>query len=494
MTNLAEFLNSDYNGGVAGQYSPADVEMLLKAMTAESITGRETTDSLVASGAPLKVESLESTMKVLTAQPKHYPLFARVSKKPAVNTVEEYNQLVSFGNFDGGFTMEGELPEEADSIYRRKAQLVKFFGVLGGVSHPMQLVNTGSGVANMIAQETKNKASLVMQMQEQYLPFADSRIVPEHYNGIFAQHEVESGYNNYDEYMNSEHVIDLGGNALTDTAVEQAVRTTIDNFGSGDLLISTPGTFSNYVTRYHDKKMIFPIPQQVRDGVFGQRVNEIITQNGGVEILQSNFFRNTMALNGKTKLSAYTSSKAPAAPSTVTATAVSDSLSKIRTSEVGDYYYAVSAKNRYGESALTLVASMTTLTAGQAVDLTITPGTGTYAATGFVVYKTKVNPANDSVAFHKLFEVPASAVTNGYDGSTTKVRDRFRFMPSTDQAWLPEWDGDQVFAFKQLAPLMKMNLAITAPISRFMILMYGTPILYAPRKTVRFINIGREIA
>lgn len=493
MVTLNDYMAPEYNGAMAGNYTQQDVEMLYKAMSAGQITGRETNNLLDASGAPLKVESLENTMKILTAQPKHFPIFSRVTKKPATNTVEEYNQLVSYGEFDGGFTVEGELPEAADSIYRRKSQLVKFMGVVGGVTHPMQLVNTGSGVANMIATETKNKASLVMQMMEQFFPFADSRIVPEHFNGLFSQHETESGYSGYNEYMNSEHVIDCGGNVLTDTAIENGVKTTVDNFGIATTLMGPPAVFSNFVTRYHDKKMIYPIPQMVREGVFGQRVNEIITQNGAVEIMQSNFFRNSMAIGGKRSSSAATSAKAPAAPATVAATAVTDALSKIRTAEVGDYYYAVTAKNRFGESALTLT-TLTSVAAGKGVDLTITPGTGAYAATGYCVYKTQVDPADNTVAFYKLFEVPAASLATGYDGATDgKVRDRFRYIPGTDTAYLVEWDADQIFSFKQLAPMMKMNLAITAPISRFMVLLYGTPILYAPRKTVRLINIGKNI-
>ena len=67
-------------------------------------------------------------------------------------------------------------------------------------------------------------------------------------------------------------------------------------------------------------------------------------------------------------------------------------------------------------------------------------------------------------------------------------------LPDTDQALLVEWDSDQVLSWKQLAPMMKMDLAIIAPVMRFMVLCYGTPELYAPRKIVRFINIGDEIS
>ena len=64
-----------------------------------------------------------------------------------------------------------------------------------------------------------------------------------------------------------------------------------------------------------------------------------------------------------------------------------------------------------------------------------------------------------------------------------------RFIPNCDQAMVLQFDNE-VIEFAQLAPLMKMDLALLSPAYRFMILLYGTPLLYAPKKMVRIINIG----
>lgn len=480
----------------AGDFNQQDVGALMKAMAAGTITGRETADSLSASGAPLKVESLENTLKVLVNTSRHTPFFYKIGKKPATNTVEEYNQLVSYGNLEGGFTLEGELPEGSDSIYRRKAQHIKYLGVVGGVTHPMQLVSTGSGVANMIAQETKNKVELMTKLIEGYLPFANSKIVPEHFNGFMAQHELGSELT-LNNYFNSELVVDMRGSVLTDTAVEHASQTIIDNFGYADLIISSPKTFSNFVTKYHANKLINPVPQQVKDGIFGQRVKEIVTQNGDIEIMQSNFFKFS---NGKLTTQLATSSKAPAAPvkDGVTPVAAEDDAANKFTGFTGDYYYAVSAKNRYGESALTAIsASLVTVNAGKSIDMKFTAGVGAAEpATGFCIYRSEKNPgtAIGETPLYKIFEISAAELSQGYDGGGEGVvRDRNKILPNTDQAMMVEWDMDQVLAWKQLAPMMKMNLAVVAPIQRFMVLCYGTPMLYAPRKMVRFINIGKTI-
>ena len=221
-----------------------------------------------------------------------------------------------------------------------------------------------------------------------------------------------------------------------------------------------------------------------------------MTQNGDVEIMQSNFFRNGVA---KTLASTATSAKAPAAPVAggTPAKAASDALNRFA-NFTGDYFYAVSAKNRFGESALTaLGSSLVTVASGNSIDLNFTAGSGSYNAECYCIYRSKVNPTgtNAQTEFYKLFEVSTAELAAGYDGANAgSVRDRNRYLPDTDQAFLVEWDSDQVLAWKQLAPMMKMDLAIVAPVMRFMVLCYGTPILYAPKKFVRFINIGDTIS
>lgn len=495
--SIADYAEMANGAGISGNYSEQDVQNLLKAMEAGQMTGRETTDHTDASGAPLKVESLENTLKILTNTSKHTPLFFRIGKKPATNTVEEFNQLVSYGGLEGGSLLEGELPENSDSVYQRKAAIVKYYGVVGGVTHPMQLVKTGSGVANMLAQETKNKVELLTKILEGKLPFADSRKIQTDFNGFFAQQEIGCNYATFDAYQDSEVVVDCRGSVLTDTAIEQASLGVVDNYGIADMLVSCPRVFSRFVSRYHNKKMILPVTEQVRDGIFGQRMNTIVTQNGDVEIMQSNFFRNDVR---KTTTTPATSTKAPAAPVADTdapAKAGTDALNRFA-GFTGDYYYAVSAKNRFGESAITLLgSSLVTVAAGQSVDLKFTAGTASSNQVEcYCIYRTKANPTGtpQQSDFYKIFEVSVAEMAAGYDGAAAgSVRDRNRFIPDTDQAFLVEWDSDQVLAWKQLAPMMKMDLAIISPIMRFMVLCYGTPILYAPKKFVRFINIGDQI-
>jgi len=131
-------------GNGFGVTNQKDVDQLLKALESGQTTGRETTNSLTASGAPLKVEDLEGTLHSVTFDEQDIKFWKRVTKMPAYNTVVEYLRLVSPGAERGGFVTETELPEEEDSVYQRAAELVKFTAVTKSVSLAMEMVNTCS--------------------------------------------------------------------------------------------------------------------------------------------------------------------------------------------------------------------------------------------------------------------------------------------------------------------------------------------------------------
>lgn len=166
--------------------------------------------------------------------------------------------------------------------------------------------------------------------------------------------------------------------------------------------------------------------------------------------------------------------------------------SKFTTADAGNVYYAVSAINRFGESALAIYStSAAAVVAGCAVDLKFTAGVGTNAATAFRIYRTKAG-GTATGEFYPVFEVSTAELTAGYDGALAGgVRDMNHFLPDCDQAMLLQFDNE-VVEFAQLAPLMKMDLAVLSPAFRFMILLYGTPFLYAPKKMVRIVNIGKN--
>jgi hypothetical protein len=83
--------------------------------------------------------------------------------------------------------------------------------------------------------------------------------------------------------------------------------------------------------------------------------------------------------------------------------------------------------------------------------------------------------------------VPATSQAN--NGTTTVVNDVNFLLPFTSTAYLGEMTPS-VLTFRQLLPMMRLDLAVLSPSYRWMVLLYGAPILFAPKKWLRYVNIG----
>ena len=163
-----------------GEISETDLGELRKALeigTSQPVTGT--------GPDALRVESLESTLKLLTYSASHIKLWGDIPKLQAFSTVEEYNRLQEYGSDGGGFVGSGELPEEEDTTYERADQKVKYIGSTRSVHHPATLVNTIP--AQLIAQETQNGALWLMRKANEGLYYGDATAVPLEYNGLTKQ-------------------------------------------------------------------------------------------------------------------------------------------------------------------------------------------------------------------------------------------------------------------------------------------------------------------
>ncbi len=510
MENLGISLN-DYSFGAgfdsgaqgAADLSSSQLADLSKALEAGSLLGSNQT-SAQSTGGALKVESLERNLKVITFKESDIRFWKRFPKDAAYNTVEEYNQLVSYGTDRGGFNNEGELPEEEDSTYQRRSELVKYLGVTRSVTHQMQLVK--SNVGNVFQKEVSNGIMWILRKADRALFWGDSAVVNQEWNGLYAQHMNNTRYPSLQTYHDSEVVIDLRGNILSENNIENGAQTIIRNFGQPDLLITSPQVLSDFATRFYSTKRT-NVGQSgaIKDAVMGQHISKFQSMYGVIDFDYDIYARkwgNSSA--GKFLAATSTSPKAPAAPtaggSPVTVVST-DGLTEFGDG-AGTYFYAVAAINRYGESALTQLGATVTVAATNSVDLNFTVTAGPYAPTSYIIYRSRVNPAGTAAQtlFFPILSVPASgsdakrgSLANGVDGATAgNVRDRNRYLPGTDEALLLDSSMD-VINFKQLAPLMKMDLAKLSPADRFMVLLYGTPFLFAPDKAIRYINIGRTM-
>lgn len=500
-----DLYNYNQSGNGVDLMDGISAQEVLKAMEAGSMTGMQY-NNMINNGGGLKVESLDSVLKILTNRLNQLVYYMEMPKHKIDNNVHQYNQLYKYGEEVGIFNTEGETPEETDSQYRRKSILTKYMGVTGQVTHPATLAKL-AGNMNMYTKEVENKTILLQTIIDARLVDADSTCVPEQFDGFFRQHllglnEMDGGAAEgktaeqlLDTYFNSPAVIDAQGQVLNDSLIQDAANVVVNVYnGYIDRIISNPIVFNNYVKQFHEsKRVIVGLGGSVTGATMGQSVNNVTTQFGKIDIKNDRFFDERKPITSGKQA---TSAKAPLTPVKETTIRVNTDTKTNFGQHAGSYGYLVTAKNRYGESAPLNVTTggAQAVTSTESVEFGFTAGVGgAYQATSFVIYRTKKNAAlNANTEYYPIFEVPANQMATGYDGAAANyVRDRNRIIAGTKSA-LVYYNDNQINEYLQFADTMKMDFAVTAPSRRFAILNYGTPVYYQPAKIVRIVNIGEE--
>lgn len=501
-----DLYNYNQSGNGVDLMDGISAQEVLKAMEAGSMTGMQY-NNMINNGGGLKVESLDSVLKILTNRLNQLVYYMEMPKHKIDNNVHQYNQLYKYGEEVGIFNTEGETPEETDSQYRRKSILTKYMGVTGQVTHPATLAKL-AGNMNMYTKEVENKTILLQTIIDARLVDADSTCVPEQFDGFFRQHllglnEMDGGTAEgktaeqlLDTYFNSPAVIDAQGQVLNDSLIQDAANVVVNVYnGYIDRIISNPIVFNNYVKQFHEsKRVIVGLGGSVTGATMGQSVNNVTTQFGKIDIKNDRFFDERKPITSGKQA---TSAKAPLTPKQGEKIAVNAVDTKTNFGQhAGSYGYLVTAKNRYGESApLEITTGGAQVVAStESVEFGFTAGVGgAYQATSFVIYRTKKNAVlNANTEYYPIFEVPANQMATGYDAAPANcVRDRNRIIAGTKSA-LVYYNDNQINEYLQFADTMKMDFAVTAPSRRFAILNYGTPVYYQPAKIVRIVNIGEE--
>lgn len=426
-------------------------------------------------GGALRVQSLESSLKVVTFTQRHFKFWQEVPKLPAYSTVEEYNRLNNYGPRVGGFIPEGVLPVQDDSTYTRMTSLVKYLGTTRQVSHPLTLVRPAHG--DVIALENQNGILWILERLENAFFRGDSTLV-------FSGEGPE--FDGMSRLIDATNVIDLEGNPITEEVIEEGANTVLENFGTPTHMFLSPRAMADFSKLVFGKERFIPQQASVSaDGKVGYFIQSVTTQAGPIGLRPDVFIRKTPTEPGSAD-----NTSVPTAPSALAAGALAGTDGDFEKSGAGTYTYSVTAANRFGQSAATIITAPAVFTAAdflKHVPLTITNAVSvSIVPEFFIIYRSEA----DGTVRYEITRVKASSQANS---GVTLFNDLNSVMPNTSEAYLGEM-STQVLAYKQLAPLMKMDLAIVAPAYRWMILMYGVLILYAPKKWVKYKNIGESSA
>jgi hypothetical protein len=359
-----------------GAATQSDVDELNKALTAGQTQNPPAASA--GDGFALRVESLENTLKNTTYKMDHIRLWKGIPKIPAYNTVEEHNELSSYGdNQDNGFITEGDLPNENSSTYERKFAVVKYMGTTRSVSHVMSMIRPAHG--DVIAQETVNGTMDLLKMVERALFYGNSSLSSLQFDG-------------YEKLITSNspagNIIDLRGLPLSQDILDDACLTVSDapNYGTPTHLHMNPKVHADLSKSFYPKERLEAF-SAVKDGMAGNVLRGFVSPAGDVM-----FEPNTFITDGGAPPAAAVgpASTRPGTPtiSTAVTTPASATLSKFTADDAGDYFMSVCAVNRYGRSAKVAVdASAITVAAADKITFGVTPG-GSTSVDYYEVYRT----------------------------------------------------------------------------------------------------------
>ena len=328
----------------------------------------------------------------------------------------------------------------------------------------MTLVRTAHG--DVIARENQNGILWLMKQLENGLFWGNSKLAAPGKEGV-----QFDGLNNL---IDADNTIDCKGNELQAANINEGAQMILENFGIPTDLYIPYEVLSEFSQEYFPKeRVIMPTQAGYQAGLV---VNKFQTHGGAVNFEPDLFLQKTKPLSA----TGTGGTKAPTAPASVTATAAAaeDGAEFTKAGGAGVYQYSVTACNRFGESVPVAVSGGYTVGAGdegKSVTITIkNSGSMVVAPEWFNIYRSE----KDGTKLYKVAEIPAASVdANG----TTVFSDKVAILANTYTAFMGEMNPE-IIGFKQLAPIMKMNLATLGPCIRWMILLYGVPVLYAPKK------------
>jgi hypothetical protein len=453
-----------------GSMTQTDVDELNKALTVGQT--RDPPAVVAGDGFSMRVESLEKTLVNTTYRMKHILLWKSIVKKPAFNTVVEYNELSSYGeNPDALWIDEGDLPEEDDSTYERKHNYVKYMGTTRRVSHVGTVITPAHGP--LVAQEAINGTMFLLRGIERGLFYGNSALSSLQFDGFQKLITDNSPAAN---------VIDLRGQPLSEDNLTDAALTVMaaPNYGQPSDFHCNPMVHSDLSKVFFPKERLQP---GMKDGEVGLNLKGWTSPAGDVR-----FNPNVFITDGGAPTAAVgDSAKRPATPtiSTGVSTPQDTTNSQFDADDAGSYWVKIQACNRYGRSAAVDAgggAVISTVVENDEITFGVTPGSSVEVE-WYEVFRTALSGADGT-------ERLILRVNNAAGTGETTIHDYNAFIPYCSSGFLFEQTPEAMYV-KQLAPMIKVPLAIIDLSVRWIQAIYLVPVLAAPRKMVLFNNIGR---
>jgi hypothetical protein len=265
-------------------------------------------------------------------------------------------------------------------------------------------------------------------------------------------------------------ISDMKGQVLDEESIEYLANIIVENFGSPKEIHGEPRVMSDFIKAFYPKERVNSLG--VLDGRAGYIVKTMATTAGDISLKANVFLRRKESMKPNSDRAGV-----PSAPAAAVATVAAGESKHLAGDE---FAYAITSCNEQGEGSSFASCAASIAADAEAVSIAISSPAGGAVPTHYAVYRTSKQGSGQ-----KQFV--------GYvarSGATTTFKDIGAKVQGSSTAFLLDMRAELI-VWKQLAPLMKLNLAQVSMAKEFILWLAGCLILAAPRKLGMFENIGR---
>jgi hypothetical protein len=459
------------NWGGIDQYMNQIAAPLAKALATSNISG-------FADGTNLVLQNLDSIMTTVLWTEDQLVKQQFIQRVPSINPIYQWNRRNQYASNRGANAFsEGNIGPVGLGSWTRNTEPVRFFGVQRGTTVIANLAGALGGMFDSpIEEEEYDGVMQLLSSVEGALTWGNSTITDGDGNDIFYDgmyRQLKAGY--------PSNIIDLHGKPMDFDVVSQIAANYAKQY------VTTSRDIAGFLTPDSLQTLQLMKTQSERnqnlamqDGGFaaGTPIDGYRTPIGFIPFVQDVFLK---PFQGGTAPLSAADSGSPTAPTTVTATAAAPTTGQTSnwlSSDAATVYYTVSSFNGNGESIGYTYSTGVAVSAGDVVNLAITNVTGAW---GYRIYRGLQSNGSDAQWIGDV-----SSTTT----STAAYTDDNSIMPGTDVAVFMN-RNPQNLVIAQMAPLLKLPLAIQNTTIPFGLLYLHTLAVKAPERQFMVVNIGK---
>lgn len=452
--NLAALM-ADLNKGTVGYQTP-----LVPA------GGSQTANNL----SPLIPQQLSQTLSVATSSMSDLKLWPMLNKVAAMNTVVEYNRVLSHGAEHSPFIAEGGIGALNRATYQKVAVQIKYLAERREITDVASFVSLSGPSTDALALETTRGTEALLRRVEKELFYGDSSVNPLAWDGIIKQ------------IKDAGNVADLRGKAVTPAYLQEVLGALYSApfYGMASHILVTPRVLSELIKQ----TVTFGRHDQVNfsNGMLGFGSNSITISApyGMIPVVACPFLERHDRIAPAAGVSGVFDGSVVTPTISVAPAAASNASSQFVAADEGAYRYRVVPVGPAGVGVAVDTAAVS-VAAGESVSFTIAQSDSSATVSHYRIYRSAPDAANANGA------LLVREVANG--GATTVVVDHNADLPGASPILLINSGADHM-AYYQMLSLIRRPLAQINSSYPFLLMMFGAPAVMLPSKMWVIKNAG----